>query len=58
LNNSRERIAHGGIPYAFIYIRVMAQGAAHDPLVDEYVDEVLQLSDGQITERKNPPGQR
>jgi ABC-type lipoprotein export system ATPase subunit len=23
--------------------------AAHDPLVDEYVDEVLQLQDGQIT---------
>jgi putative ABC transport system ATP-binding protein len=29
--------------------------AAHDPLVDEYVDEVLQLSDGQILERENPP---
>ena len=29
--------------------------AAHDPLVDEYVDEVLQLSDGQIVERENPP---
>ena len=27
--------------------------AAHDPLVDEYVDEVLQLSDGQIVEREN-----
>jgi putative ABC transport system ATP-binding protein len=27
--------------------------AAHDPLVDEYVDGVLQLSDGQITEREN-----
>lgn len=26
--------------------------AAHDPLVDEYVDGVLQLSDGQITGRK------
>jgi len=30
--------------------------AAHDPLVDEYVDEVLQLSDGQITERDNRLG--
>jgi hypothetical protein len=58
LNKSRERIARGGIPYAFIYIRVMAQGAAHDPLVDDYVDGVLQLSDGQIMERENPPGQR
>ena len=29
--------------------------AAHDPLVDEYVDGVLQLSDGQIMERENPP---
>jgi hypothetical protein len=55
LSNSRERIARGGIPYAFIYIRVVAQGAAHDPLVDEYVDEVLQLSDGQIMEREIPP---
>jgi putative ABC transport system ATP-binding protein len=29
--------------------------AAHDPLVDEYVDEVLQLSDGQIIERGEQP---
>jgi hypothetical protein len=29
--------------------------AAHDPLVDEYVDGVLQLLDGQIMERENPP---
>jgi len=28
--------------------------AAHDPLVDEYVDRVLQLSDGQIMERMPP----
>jgi putative ABC transport system ATP-binding protein len=27
--------------------------AGHDPLVDEYVDEVLQLFDGQIKEREN-----
>jgi len=26
--------------------------ASHDPLVDEYVDEILLLQDGQITERK------
>jgi putative ABC transport system ATP-binding protein len=30
--------------------------ATHDPLVDKYVDGVLQLSDGQITERDNRPG--
>jgi ABC-type lipoprotein export system ATPase subunit len=30
--------------------------AAHDPLVDEYVDGMLQLSDGQIMDRENPPG--
>lgn len=29
--------------------------AAHDPLVEEYVDGVLQLSDGQIVARENPP---
>jgi putative ABC transport system ATP-binding protein len=29
--------------------------AAHDPLVDEYVDGVLQLSDGQIIEREGLP---
>jgi len=29
--------------------------AAHDPLVDEYVDGVLQLSDGQIIERETSP---
>jgi ABC-type lipoprotein export system ATPase subunit len=29
--------------------------ATHDPLVYEYVDGVLQLSDGQIMERENPP---
>jgi putative ABC transport system ATP-binding protein len=29
--------------------------AAHDPLVDEYVDAVLQLSDGQIVEREISP---
>ena len=28
--------------------------AAHDPLVDEYVDEVLQLQDGQIVESVSP----
>jgi ABC-type lipoprotein export system ATPase subunit len=30
--------------------------AAHDPRVDEYVDDVLQLSDGQILETENQPG--
>ena len=29
--------------------------AAHDPLVDEYVDGVLQLSDGQIVKEENQP---
>jgi ABC-type lipoprotein export system ATPase subunit len=29
--------------------------AAHDPLVDEYVDGVLQLSDGQILEPDHHP---
>jgi putative ABC transport system ATP-binding protein len=29
--------------------------AAHDPLVDEYVDGVLQLSDGQIVGQENHP---
>jgi putative ABC transport system ATP-binding protein len=29
--------------------------AAHDPLVDEYVDGALQLSDGQIIEREDHP---
>ena len=31
--------------------------AAHDPLVNEYMDDVLQLSDGQIMERENNPRQ-
>ena len=32
--------------------------AAHDPLVDEYVDGVLQLSDGQIVGQENHPRYR